>query len=80
MLRGVGVFSDMLISQPHLYPRFGVAGTTFTGERGSVPKRGCDELGKAGGRQGRRIKLRFQTLGPVECDSCMRNHTRRFFY
>jgi len=38
-----GVFSALLISYPH----FGVAGTTFTGERGRVPMRGCDELAKA---------------------------------
>jgi hypothetical protein len=77
--KGVGVFSDMLISYPHLYPRFGVAGTTFTGERGSVPTRGYDEVRRAGEGDERRIKLRFQVPGAVECDSCMRNHTRRYF-
>ena len=70
----------MLISYPHLYPQFGVAGTRFTGERGNVPTRGYDELGKAVEREKRRIKLGFQTLGPTECDSRMQKHTRRVLY
>ena len=44
----VGVFSAMLISYPHLYPHFVVAGTRFTGERGGMRTRGYDENGKAG--------------------------------
>jgi hypothetical protein len=42
-----------------------------------MPTRGYDEDGKAGGGEERRIKLRFQSLGAVECDSLMHNHTRR---
>ena len=70
----------MLISYPHLYPQFGVAGTTFTVERGIMPIRGCDEIGKVGEREERRIKLGFQALGAAECDSRMQKHTRRFLY
>jgi hypothetical protein len=51
----------------------------FTGERGNAPAVGYDELGKTGEGDERRIKLRFQSLGAVECDSRMHNHTRRLF-
>ena len=64
----VGVFSAVLISYRHLYPHFGVPGTTFTGERGNVPTRGYDELGKAGECEERQIKLRFQSLGSAESE------------
>ena len=74
-----GVFSAALISYPHLYPQYGVAGTKFAGEWGNLPMRGRDELGKAGEGDERRIKLRFQSLGAVKRDSCMRIHTRRYF-
>jgi hypothetical protein len=74
----VGVFSAMLMSYPHLYPKISVAGRRFAGERGNVPKRGYDELGPVGEGDERRIKLLFQTLGPAECDSRMQNHTRWF--
>jgi hypothetical protein len=77
ILKVLGVFSAMLISYPHFYPQFAIVGTMFTGQRGSVPTRDCDELVKAGERQKRRIKLRFQALGAAECDSHMQNHTRR---
>ena len=60
----------------HLYPHFAVAWTRLSDERGNVPTRGYDELGKAGEGNERRIKLRFQSLGAVECDSRMHNHTR----
>jgi hypothetical protein len=73
----LGVFSAMLISYPHLYPHFAVAGTRFTGERGSMYTRGYDEDEKAGEGDEWRIKLGFQMLGPAECDSRMQNHTRR---
>jgi hypothetical protein len=52
----------MLISYPH----FGVPGIMFTGGRCNMPTRGCDENGKAGEGEERRIKLRFQSLGPAE--------------
>jgi hypothetical protein len=42
-------------------------------------ERGYDELRKAGEREKRRIRLRFQTFGPVERNSCMRNYTHRVF-
>jgi len=38
--KGVGVFSAMLISYPHLCPHFVVAGTKLTGARGNMPTRG----------------------------------------
>ena len=52
----------MLISYPHWYPQIGVAGRRFTGERGSVPTRDYDELGKAGEREKRRINYDFRRL------------------
>jgi len=42
----------------------------FTGVCCIVPMTGCDELGKAGEREERRIKLGFQSLGTAECDFC----------
>ena len=69
------VFSAAPISYPHMYPHFVAPGTTFTGKRGHVLTRGCDQLGKAGEGDERRIKLRFQALGAAECDSRMHNHT-----
>ena len=74
----LGVFSAMLISYSYFYPQIAVAGTMFTGESGRVCTRDCDELGKAGEGDERRIELRIQALGSLECDSCMQNHTRRF--
>jgi hypothetical protein len=59
----LGVFSAVLISYPHLYPHIDVAGIMFTGERGNVPMRGCDEFGKAGERQERQINYDFRGLG-----------------
>ena len=74
------MFSSALISYPHFYPHFVVAGARFTGERGSMPTRGYDEDGKAGEGDERRVKLRFQALGAAECDSRTQNHTRRLLY
>ena len=69
----------MLISYSHLYPRFGVRGKTFTGERGGLPTRGYDQLGTAGERQGRRIKLRFQAFRTVERDSLQAESHSAFY-
>ena len=52
----------MLISYPNLYPQFAVAVARFTGERGRVPTRGCDELGTAGEGDERRINYDFWGL------------------
>ena len=46
---GVGAFSAVLVSCPHLYPHIDVKGTKFTSERSSVPARSYDELGTVGG-------------------------------
>jgi hypothetical protein len=71
----LGVFLAVLISYPICTP----ISVTLTGERGHAPTRGYEVLGKAGEGEEWGIKLRFQSLGAAECDSCMRNHTRRFF-
>ena len=57
MVTALGVSSVAPIFYPHSYPQFAVAGTRFTGERGRVPTRGYDELGKAGDGEERWIKL-----------------------
>ena len=68
-----------IFSRAYFIPHFAVPGTTFAGERGKLPTRGYDELGKAGEGDERRIKQRFQALGAAECDSRMHNYTRRLF-
>ena len=40
-----GIFSRAHFRPPFV-AHFGVPGIIFTGERGNVPARGCDELGK----------------------------------
>jgi hypothetical protein len=69
-LAGTGwkVLPAVLISCPH----FPLLGTAFTGERGNVPMRGCHDRGKAGEREKRRLKLRFQLLKSAECHSCIK--------
>ena len=77
---GWGYFQLRSFHTPHLYPKIGVPGAMFPGERGNAHTRGYDELGTARKGDEQRIKLGFQLLGAAECESYMWNHTRPFWH